>query len=254
MKTIGGTPILVRDVANVQFGYATRYGAVTRDEEGEVVAGITLMLKGENFQQVIKNVKKRMAQIQKSLPEGVAIEPFIDRTQLVDRVTGTITRNLIEGGLIVVFILVLFLGNYRAGLVVASVIPLSMLFAFGMMKLFGVSGNLMSLGAIDFGLIVDGAVIIVEAVCHHIGISRDKYRGARLTQAEKILKAQFPEVKQAVTLIGSSEIPTDPMPMERADMLISLNPKAEGKGCPARRGTSGNQPPAGGARDGQGIP
>lgn len=254
VKTIGGTPILVRDVANVQFGYATRYGAVTRDEEGEVVAGITLMLKGENFQQVIKNVKERMAKRQKSLPEGVVIEPFIDRTQLVDRVTGTITRNLIEGGLIVVFILVLFLGNYRAGLVVASVIPLSMLSAFGMMRLFGVSGNLMSLGAIDFGLIVDGAVIIVEAVCHHIGISRDKYRGARLTQAEKILKAQFPEVKQAVTRIGSPEIPTDPMPMERADMLISLIPKAEGKGCPARRGTSGNQPPAGGARDGQEIP
>ena len=184
VKTIGGTPILVRDVADVQFGYATRYGAVTRNGEGEVVAGITLMLKGENFQQVIKNVKERMALIQKSLPEGVIIEPFIDRTQLVDRVTGTITRNLIEGGLIVVFILVLFLGNYRAGLAVASVIPLSMLFAFGMMRLFGVSGNLMSLGTIDFGLIVDGAVIIVEAVCHHIGISRDKYRGARLTQAQ----------------------------------------------------------------------
>lgn len=99
------------------------------------------MLKGENFQQVIKNVKERIAQIQKSLPEGVVIEPFIDRTQLVDRVTGTITRNLIEGGLIVVFILVLFLGNYRAGLVVASVIPLAMLFAFGMMRLFGVSGT-----------------------------------------------------------------------------------------------------------------
>ena len=184
VKTIGGTPILVRDMANVQFGYATRYGAVTRNGEGEVATGITLMLKGENFQQVIKNVKERMAKRQKSLPEGVVIEPFIDRTQLVDRVTGTITRNLIEGGLIVVFILVLFLGNYRAGLVVATVIPLSMLFAFGMMKLFGVSGNLMSLGAIDFGLIVDGAVIIVEAVCHHIGISRDKYRGARLTQAQ----------------------------------------------------------------------
>lgn len=388
VKTVDGTAILIRDVANVHFGYAPRYGAVTRNGEGEVVAGITLMLKGENFQQVIKNVKERIAQIQKSLPEGVVIEPFIDRTQLVDRVTSTITRNLIEGGLIVVFILVLFLGNYRAGLVVASVIPLSMLFAFGMMNLFGVSGNLMSLGAIDFGIIVDGAVIIVEAVCHHIGISKDRYHGERLTQrqmdkevydsaskirksaafgeiiimtvylplltlagiegkmfrpmamtiffailgafilsltyvpmasslflskesthkrnlsdrlidklkewyhpiiatslnwsktlitlmvalfvlslfifnklggefipsleegdfaaevsmaqgtslsqmvksttqAEKILKAQFPEVKQAVTRIGSSEIPTDPMPIERADMLISLKPKAE---------------------------
>lgn len=107
VKTINGTPILIRDIAKVQYGYATRYGAVTRNGEGEVVAGISLMLKGENFQQVIKNVKERIAQIQKSLPEGVVIEPFIDRTQLVDRVTGTITRNLIEGGLIVVFILVL---------------------------------------------------------------------------------------------------------------------------------------------------
>lgn len=184
IKTVNGTPILVRDVAKVQYGSATRYGAVTRNGEGEVVAGITLMLKGENFQEVIKNVKERMTQVQKSLPEGVIIEPFIDRTQLVDRVTNTITKNLIEGGLIVIFILVLFLGNYRAGLVVASVIPLSMLFAFGMMRVFGVSGNLMSLGAIDFGLIVDGAVIIVEAVCHHISVMKDRYKGRLLTQSE----------------------------------------------------------------------
>lgn len=388
IKTVGGTPVLVRDVGTVRYGSATRFGAVTRNGEGEVVAGITLMLKGENFQQVIANVKQRMAKIQKSLPEGVVIEPFIDRTQLVDRVTGTITHNLIEGGLIVVFILVLFLGNVRAGVVAASVIPLSMLFAFGMMRLFGVSGNLMSLGAIDFGLIVDGAVIIVEAVCHHIGLSKEKYSGRLLTQkemdaevlesatkirksaafgeiiimtvylplmtlvgiegkmfrpmamtvffailgafllsltyvpmasslflskhsthkpnlsdrmmnrlyrlyrpvivtslrhskkliaamvvlfcvsafmfsrmggefipnleegdfaaevsmeqgtslsqmietctqAERLLKAQFPEVKQAVTRIGSPEIPTDPMPTERADMMIALTPKDE---------------------------
>lgn len=388
IKTVGGTPVLVRDVATVQLGHAMRYGAVTRNGEGEVVAGITLMLKGENFQQVIANVKERMAQIERSLPKGVVIEPFIDRTQLVDRVTSTIGHNLLMGGLIVVFILVLFLGNFRAGLIVASVIPLSMLFAFGMMRLTGVSGNLMSLGAIDFGLIVDGAVIIVEAVCHHININKVKYTGRRLTQAEmdsevltsatkirksaafgeiiimtvyvplftltgiegkmfrpmaltvffailgafilsltyvpmastvflskktenrrkysdrmmdkiyavyhpvleqslnhskamiaimvlllggslllfsrmggefiptleegdfaaeismeqgtslsqmirscsqaeKILMAQFPEVKQAVTRIGSPEIPTDPMPMERADMMIALKPKAE---------------------------
>ena len=388
VKTVNGTPILIRDIADVRFGHATRYGAVTRNGEGEVVAGISLMLKGENFQEVSKNVKKRIAEIQKTLPEGIVIEPFIDRTQLVDRVTGTITKNLLEGGLIVVFILVLFLGNLRAGLVVASVIPLSMLFAFGMMKTFGVSGNLMSLGAIDFGLIVDGAVIIVEAVCHHIAVSKNRYNGAPLTQAqmdeevyysaskirnsaafgeiiimivylplltlggiegklfkpmamtiffailgafllsltyvpmasalflskksvhkpnlsdrmmaklhkwyrpvltvcldhrktligamaalfavslwvfgrlggefipnleegdfaveismaqgtslsqmvksttlaEKILKEQFPEVRQAVTRIGSAEIPTDPMPVERADMLISLLPKKE---------------------------
>ncbi len=386
IKTINGIPVLVGDVAQVRLGSAMRYGAVTRNGEGEVVSGITLMLKGENFQEVIKNVKARIETIKKSLPEGVVIEPFIDRTQLVDRVTGTIARNLIEGGLIVIFILVLFLGNFRAGLVVASVIPLSMLFAFGMMRTFGVSGNLMSLGAIDFGLIVDGAVIIVECVCAYIASQASEYGGRKLTQqqmdhtvtksagimmssaafgeiiimtvyvplltlvgiegkmfrpmaltvffailgafllsltyvpvasamflskktthtsnfsdtlmrhiraayspllewslrnsraligavvllfaasialfsqmggefipnleegdlaaevsmrqgtslsqmiesctkAEAILKKQFPEVKQAVSRIGSSEIPTDPMPVERADMMIALEPK-----------------------------
>ncbi len=391
VKTQGGVPVLVGDVAKVHFGHATRYGAVTRNGEGEVVAGITLMLRGENFQEVIKNVKSRIADIQKSLPKGVVIEPFIDRTLLVDRVTNTIARNLTEGGLIVIFILILFLGNYRAGLVVASVIPLSMLFAFGMMRVFGVSGNLMSLGAIDFGMIVDGAIIIVEAVVARmamaddtqirnfdhlvyesssrirksaafgeiiimivylpmmtlVGIEGKMFRpmamtiffailgafilsltyvpmmsavflkrkttnkvmlrlehattslsrrmmarlqswylplvdkclnhgkvvivgmvalfgaslllmsrlgavfvptleegdfavelsmaqGTSLTQmvetctkAEQILKQEFPEIKQVVTRIGSAEIPTDPMPVERADMLVALKPKAE---------------------------
>ena len=399
VKTTNGTPIKVGEIAKVQEGHATRFGAVTRNGEGEVVAGIAIMLKGENFQEVSKSVKARIAQIQKSLPEGVIIEPFIDRTNLVDRVEGTIARNLIEGGLIVIFVLVIFLGNWRAGLVVASVIPLSMLFAFGMMKTFGIDGNLMSLGAIDFGMIVDSAVIIVEAVVSHI---HNKYKGVaaqdcdacgmpeklRLTQAEmdqevhdsasrirqsaafgeimimivyvplmtlvgiegkmfrpmaltvffailgafilsltyvpmassvflskntrrkenfsdmiikklqgwyrpvldwvlkqnknvitgaialfcmslvafkflggefipsleegdfavemslsqgtslsqmvesctkaeKLLKAQYPEVKQVVSRIGSAEIPTDPMPVERADIMVSLKPKAE---------------------------
>lgn len=389
IKNTNGTPILIRDVAEVRFGTATRYGAVTRNGEGEVVAGITLMLKGENFSQVIANVKERMEQIQKSLPEGVIIEPFIDRTELVGRAMGTVERNLLEGGLIVIFVLVLLLGNFRAGLIVASVIPLSMLFAVSMMNMFGVSGNLMSLGAIDFGLIVDGAVIIVEAIVHRITgqslLFKDKplltqaemnkevytaaskirntamfgeiiilivylpilslvgiegkmfkpmaqtvsfailgafilsltyvpmmsalflskktfhkenfsdriintlkrwYRpaldfslrwkktvilsmvvlfifslgvfnrlggefiptleegdltveismvqGTSLTQvietfgmAEKILKDKFPEVKQAVTRIGSAEIPTDPMPIERGDMMLSMIPKKE---------------------------
>lgn len=185
VKTVDGTPVKVGDVAKVQFGHATRFGAVTRNGEGEVVAGIAIMLKGENFQEVIKNVKERINQIQKSLPEGVVIEPFIDRTNLVDRVEGTIARNLIEGGLIVIFVLVIFLGNWRAGLVVASVIPLSMLFAFGMMKTFGIDGNLMSLGAIDFGMIVDSAVIIVEAVVTHINtghFSQPEVRAAYLAQ------------------------------------------------------------------------
>ena len=188
VKTVDGTPVKVGDVAKVQLGHATRFGAVTRNGEGEVVAGIAIMLKDENFQDVIKNVKERISQIQKSLPEGVVIEPFIDRTNLVDRVEGTIARNLIEGGLIVIFVLVIFLGNWRAGLVVASVIPLSMLFAFGMMKTFGIDGNLMSLGAIDFGMIVDSAVIIVEAVVTHINtghFSQPEVRAAYLAQCQK---------------------------------------------------------------------
>ena len=187
VKTVNGTPIKVSDVAKVQLGHATRFGAVTRNGEGEVVAGIAIMLKGENFQEVSKNVKERINQIQKSLPEGVVIEPFIDRTNLVDRVEGTIARNLIEGGLIVIFVLVIFLGNWRAGLVVASVIPLSMLFAFSMMKTFGIDGNLMSLGAIDFGMIVDSAVIIVEAVVTHINtghFSQPEVRAAYLAQCQ----------------------------------------------------------------------
>ena len=187
VKTVDGTPVKVGDVAKVQLGHATRFGAVTRNGEGEVVAGIAIMLKGENFQEVIKNVKERISLIQKSLPEGVVIEPFIDRTNLVDRVEGTIARNLIEGGLIVIFVLVIFLGNWRAGLVVASVIPLSILFAFGMMKTFGIDGNLMSLGAIDFGMIVDSAVIIVEAVVTHINtghFSQPEVRAAYLAQCQ----------------------------------------------------------------------
>ncbi|MDR2836032.1 MAG: CusA/CzcA family heavy metal efflux RND transporter [Bacteroidales bacterium] len=388
VKSVNGIPILIQDVATVRYGTSTRYGAVTRNGEGEVVAGITLMLKGENFQEVSKNVKERILQIQKSLPEGVIIEPFIDRTELVNRTMSTIGKNLVEGGLIVIFILVLLLGNFRAGLVVASVIPLSLLFALAMMKTFGISGNLMSLGAIDFGLIVDGAVIIVEAICNRIGTNEKRYdttvltrkqmdievyesaskirnsaafgeiiilivylplftligiegkmfrpmaqtvffailgafilsltyvpmasalflsrktihkknlsdkiieklqnfykplitrslnwsktivfsmlilfvvslfvfnrmggefiptleegdfaveismaQGTSLTQvtksfsqAEKILKDNFPEVKQAVTRIGSAEIPTDPMPVERGDMMVSLIPKKE---------------------------
>ena len=385
VKTVNGVPIKVGDIAKVQQGHATRFGAVTRNGEGEVVADIAIMLKGENFQEVSKHVKERIAQIQKSLPEGVVIEPFIDRTNLVDRVEGTIAHNLIEGGIIVIFVLVIFLGNFRAGLVVASVIPLSMLFAFGMMKTFGIDGNLMSLGAIDFGMIVDSAVIIVEAVVAHInkknvpfsltrkqmdeevhfsasrirqsaafgeiiimivyvplmtlvGIEGKMFRPMALTvffailgafilsltyvpmassvflsrkmhtketfsdrmikklqgwyrpilewvlaqnknvitgavalfcvsvvgfkflggefipsleegdfavemsmaqgtslsqmvesctKAEKLLKAKYPEIKQVVSRIGSAEIPTDPMPVERADIMISLKPKAE---------------------------
>jgi cobalt-zinc-cadmium resistance protein CzcA len=168
VKTQNGIPILVRDVADVRIGASTRFGAVTKDGNGEEVSGVAMMLKGENSSEVVSRVKEKMAQIEKSLPEGVAIEAFSDRTKLIDRAISTVEKNLIEGALIVIFILVLLLGNWRAGLVVASVIPLALLFAVSMMHLFGVSGNLMSLGAIDFGLIVDGAVIIVEAIIHSL--------------------------------------------------------------------------------------
>jgi cobalt-zinc-cadmium resistance protein CzcA len=164
-----GIPVLIRDIATVQIGSSIRYGALTRataKSQGEAVGGIVMMLKGANANNVVKQVKVKIDRIGKTLPEGVTIEPFLDRSALVDRAMGTVAKNLIEGALIVIFVLVLFLGNFRAGLVVASVIPLAMLFAISLMNLFGVSGNLMSLGAIDFGLIVDGAVIIVEATMH----------------------------------------------------------------------------------------
>ena len=170
-----GIPLFIRDVANVNIGFATRYGAMTYNDKGEVSGAVVMMLKGANSNEVIKNVKAKVAEIQKTLPEGVVIEPFLDRTKMVNNAIQTVKKNLMEGALIVVFILVLFLGNFRAGFLVASVIPLSMLFAVILMNLFGVSGNLMSLGALDFGLIVDGAVIIVEAVMHHIaGYNKNK--------------------------------------------------------------------------------
>ena len=166
--TANGTPLFMRDVAEVKIGYATRYGAMCYNNKGEVSGAVVMMLKGANSSDVIKSVKERVVQIQKTLPEGVLIEPFLDRTKMVNNAIGTIEQNLMEGALIVIFILVLFLGNFRAGLLVASVIPLAMLFAIILMNAFGVSGNLMSLGALDFGLIVDGAVIIVEAVMHQL--------------------------------------------------------------------------------------
>ncbi len=179
-----GIPLLIRDVAEVRYGHATRFGAMTYNGEEQVSGAVVMMLKGANSNEVIKNIKERISQIQKTLPEGVVIAPFLDRTKMVNNAISTVTRNLMEGALIVVFVLVIFLGNLRAGLLVASVIPLSMLFAIIMMNLFGVSGNLMSLGALDFGLIVDGAVIIVEAVMHKLSHSKLFDRVNRLSQTE----------------------------------------------------------------------
>ncbi|MBW7870796.1 MAG: efflux RND transporter permease subunit [Flavobacteriia bacterium] len=176
-----GIPILIRDVADVRIGSAVRYGALTWNGEREAVGGIVMMLKGENSAQVVKNIKERIAVIQKSLPKDLTIEAYSDRADLVSRAIQTVEKNLIEGALIVILVLVLFLGNFRAGLIVASAIPLSMLFALGMMNLFGVSANLMSLGAIDFGLIVDSSVIIVEAVLFRLSLQS---KGIRLTSKQ----------------------------------------------------------------------
>ncbi len=163
----GGSPLFIRDVADVRIGNAIRYGAMTFNKKGvqsgEVSGAVVMMLKGANSNVVIKKIKERIEQIQKTLPEGVIVEPFLDRTKMVNNSISTVEKNLLEGALIVLFVLIFFLGNVRAGLIVASVIPLAMLIAVILMNLFGVSGNLMSLGALDFGLIVDGAVIIVEA-------------------------------------------------------------------------------------------
>ncbi|MBT2556601.1 efflux RND transporter permease subunit [Hymenobacter sp. ISL-91] len=167
-QTGAGLPLLVRDVADVRFGHAVRYGALTRNGEGETVGGIVLMLKGASSESTIAGVKARVAEIDQQLPEGLFIRPFLDRTKLVDTAITTVAKNLLEGGVIVLLVLLLLLGNWRAGLVVASMIPLCMLFALGMMRVFGVSANLMSLGALDFGLIVDGAIIIVEAIIFHL--------------------------------------------------------------------------------------
>jgi cobalt-zinc-cadmium resistance protein CzcA len=174
-------PILIKDVAKVQFGNAVRYGALTYNGELDAVGGIVLMLKGANSNEVVKSIKEKIPLIQKSLPDDVIIEAFIDRSEFVSRAITTVQTNLTEGALIVVFVLVLFLGNFRAGLIVASAIPLSLLFALGMMNVFGVTASLMSLGAIDFGLIVDGAVIIVEASLFFLEHQKNE---VKLTQSE----------------------------------------------------------------------
>ncbi len=163
-----GVPIYIKDIAKVSFGSATRFGAITGNGEGEKVLGQIMMLKDGNSSQIINAVKERVASIQNTLPEGVYINGFLERTELIDKTTFTVAENLILGSLIVIFVVVLLLGNWRSGLVVASVIPLSLLFAISLMNLFGVDANLMSLGAIDFGIIIDGAVIIVEFIAFQI--------------------------------------------------------------------------------------
>lgn len=178
----GGIPIHISDVGAVRFGAPKRFGAMTMDGTGECVGGIAMMLKGANANVVTKELEARVEKVQKMLPEGISVEPYLNRSELVNRNISTVVRNLIEGALIVFIVLMLFLGNARAGLIVASVIPLAMLFAFIMMRLFGVSANLMSLGAIDFGIVVDGSIVIVEGVLAHLYTRR--LAGRTLSRAE----------------------------------------------------------------------
>ncbi len=177
----GNTPILVKNLGTVQLGSPKRFGAMTMDGLGEAVGGITLMLKGANSSAAIRNVHERIEHVKQSLPPGVRIYPYLDRSDLVSEAIGTVRENLLLGGAIVMIVLFLLLGNWRAGLIVASVIPLALLFALICMRLFGVSANLMSLGAIDFGIVVDGAVIIVEGVLFALAT---RHAGQKLSQAE----------------------------------------------------------------------
>lgn len=182
-----GSPVFIRDIAEVRFGHANRFGAITANGEGEKVLGQVMMLKGADGKGTIDRVKERIAEMENTLPEGIVINGFLDRSELIARTTFTIAENLILGCLIVVFVVVLLLGNFRSGLVVASVIPLSLFFALSMMYIFGVDANLMSLGAIDFGIIIDGAVIIVEYIAFQFAKSSALFAGIsrKEKQAEK---------------------------------------------------------------------
>lgn len=198
VKSVDNVPILVKDVANVGFGSATRFGAITGNGEGEKVLGQVMMLKDANSKKVIDAVKERVAIISKSLPEGVYINAFLDRSDLIAKTTYTVTENLILGCLIVIFVVVLLLGNFRSGLVVASVIPLCLLFALSLMYIFGVDANLMSLGAIDFGIIIDGAVIIVEYIAFQIT--------KKHVEINKANKEEQQTLKDEITFKGASKM------------------------------------------------
>ena len=193
-----GTPITIRNIAQTRFEPMIRQGAVTRDEGGEIVTGVVLMLIGENSRVVVNRIKVKLQEIQKSLPPGVTIDPYYDRTDLVRNTIRTVSTNLTEGALLVIAVLFLLLGNLRAGLIVASVIPLSMLVALTGMLAAGISGNLMSLGAIDFGLIVDGSVVMIENIMRHLAERRkpgrpgpEEFREVILRSGREVLRPIF---------------------------------------------------------------
>ncbi|OFX88088.1 MAG: multidrug transporter AcrB [Bacteroidetes bacterium GWF2_33_16] len=187
VKNKNGIPVLLQDIAAIHFGYANRFGAITANGEGEKVLGQIMMLKDANSKKVINEVKKRVDEVQKSLPEGVFINPIIERSELISKTSFTVAENLILGCLIVMFIVVILLGNIRSALVIASIIPLALLFTISLMYIFGVDANLMSLGALDFGIIIDGAVIIVEYIAIKITTSKDEYESADDDQRQSLM-------------------------------------------------------------------
>ncbi|NNM05604.1 MAG: efflux RND transporter permease subunit [Gemmatimonadetes bacterium] len=201
-----GLPLYVRDIARVHFAPMVRQGVVTRDGRGEAVVGIVMMLMGENSRVVVERVKEKVQGLTESLPPGVTIEPFYDRTDLVRRTIHTVEKNLIEGGILVIAVLLLMLGSLRGGLIVASAIPLAMLFAFIGMVRAGVSGNLMSLGAIDFGLIVDGSVVMIENVFRLMSDKRSKGKPIQSVVREATMEVARP-VAFAVGIIIIVYIP-----------------------------------------------
>ncbi|WP_127844434.1 CusA/CzcA family heavy metal efflux RND transporter [Psychroflexus aestuariivivens] len=193
-----GVPILIKDVAEVGFGHARRFGAITGNGEGEKVLGQVMMLKNANSNEVINSVKKRLAEIENTLPEGVYINGFLDRSELIERTTSTILENLLLGFLVVTFIVILLIGDFRSGLIIASVIPLSFLSAISLMYIFNIDANLMSLGALDFGIIIDGAVIIVEFVAFKMLQQSDKLKQTSSTEIQKL--------KDKITFQGASKM------------------------------------------------
>lgn len=202
VKNSNGLPIYMKNVADVRFGHAIRFGAITGNGEGEKVLGQVMMLKGANSKQVINDVQERVAEIQKNLPKGVYINGFLERSELVGKTTFTVAENLILGCLIVIFVVVLLLGNWRSGLVVASVIPLCLLFAISFMNIFGIDANLMSLGAIDFGIIIDGAVIIVEFIAFQIAYKSSHLIG--LSKEDRQLEVDQITYKSASKMMNSA--------------------------------------------------
>ncbi|MEF8810833.1 MAG: CusA/CzcA family heavy metal efflux RND transporter [Bacteroidales bacterium] len=185
LKNDNGIPLQIGDVADVRFGHAPRFGAFTYNGKGETVGGKVMMLRGKNPAKVISNVKERLPQVESALPEGVEMKPFLDRSTLIDKTTGTVTENLALGALIVIFVLIMLMGSLRSGLITASVIPLSLLFALGIMYTFNLSANLISLGAIDFGIIIDGAVIIIEFTVFQISRHRTSLRKLKGKELQK---------------------------------------------------------------------